>query len=218
MQVDSLDFALDEVRTERATVSVDTLVKGRFDDLVSQSYTRVFNLAHRLSGNRSDAEDLTQEAFYRAFKSFDTFEGNKRFENWIFKIVTRLFLDLLRTRRRRVSTLSYDVAIYGESGDESLHYEVPDPGLNPEELLMKDALNDNLHFALATLDQDAKRLIALADLDEMPYRDIARMLDKPLGTIRSRLHRTHRLLRTASQMEREGKTLDPVRRRRKARP
>src|SRR4051812_24216946 len=80
----------------------------RFNDLMAESYKKVYNMAYRLSGNRNDAEDLSQEAFYRAYRSFGDYEGDRPFENWIFRIVTRLFLDLLRNRRRRVKTVSYD--------------------------------------------------------------------------------------------------------------
>src|SRR5687768_10473305 len=80
----------------------------RFNELMNESYRKVYNMAYRLAGNRADAEDLTQEAFYRAYRSFADYEGDRPFENWIFRIVTRLFLDLLRNRRRRIKAVSYD--------------------------------------------------------------------------------------------------------------
>ena len=78
----------------------------RFNELMDATYKKVYNMAYRLSGSRADAEDLTQEAFFRAYRSFRDYEGDRPFENWIFRIVTRLFLDLLRTRRRRVKSVS----------------------------------------------------------------------------------------------------------------
>src|SRR5215831_7407171 len=98
----------------------------RFSELMEFSYKKVFNMAYRLSGNRPDAEDLTQEAFYRAYRSFSDYEGDRPFENWIFRIVTRLYLDLLRNRRRRVKTVSYDNPLQREGGDENLYFEVPE--------------------------------------------------------------------------------------------
>src|SRR6478609_8601577 len=83
----------------------------RFNELMEETYKKVFNMAYRLSGSRSDAEDLTQEAFFRAYRSFHDYEGDRPFENWIFRIVTRLFLDLLRNRRRRVKSVSYDTPL-----------------------------------------------------------------------------------------------------------
>src|SRR5437588_11321738 len=92
----------------------------RFNDLMESTYKKVFNMAYRLAGNRPDAEDLTQEAFFRAYRSFHDYEGDRPFENWIFRIVTRLFLDLLRSPRRRVKAVSYDAPLRREGGDENL--------------------------------------------------------------------------------------------------
>ena len=61
----------------------------RFNELMKASYRKVFNMAYRLSGTRPDAEDLTQEAYYRAYRSFEDYEGDRPFENWIFRIVTK---------------------------------------------------------------------------------------------------------------------------------
>src|SRR5579864_6145517 len=94
----------------------------RFNELMESTYKKVFNMAYRLAGNRPDAEDLTQEAFYRAYRSFPDYEGDKPFENWIFRIVTRLFLDMLRTRRRRVKAVSYDSPLANSAGDENLFF------------------------------------------------------------------------------------------------
>ena len=82
-----------------STFSLSDREESRFNDLMEATYRKVYNMAYRLSGNRSDAEDLTQEAYFRAYRSFHDFEGDRPFENWIFRIVTRLFLDLVRSRR-----------------------------------------------------------------------------------------------------------------------
>src|SRR5471030_983103 len=81
---------------------------SRYNGLMEATYRKVYNMAYRLTGIRADAEDLTQEAYYRAFRSFEDYEGDRPFENWIFRIVTRLFLDMLRSRRRRVKAVSFD--------------------------------------------------------------------------------------------------------------
>ena len=93
---------------------------------MERSYKKVFNLAYRLSGNRADAEDLTQEAFYRAFRRYESFEGDRPFENWIFRIVTRLYLDLKRARRRRVTTVSSDAPIRPDGSDDTVTFESAD--------------------------------------------------------------------------------------------
>ena len=167
----------------------------RFNGLMSETYKKVYNMAYRLAGNRSDAEDLTQDAFYRAYRSFGDFEGDRPFENWIFRIVTRLFLDLLRNRRRRVRAVSYDAPL-PNGGDDNLFFDMPDKAPNPEETLVESSFSEELQKALNTLSPSQRLLVTLADIEGVPYKDIAEMLDKPVGTIRSRLHRTHKLLRS----------------------
>ncbi|HEY0866665.1 MAG TPA: sigma-70 family RNA polymerase sigma factor [Fimbriimonas sp.] len=177
----------------------------RFNELMEETYKKVFNMAYRLSGNRSDAEDLTQEAFYRAYRSFADYEGDRPFENWIFRIVTRLFLDLLRNRRRRVKAVSYDSPLPNQGGDESLYFDMPDEAPNPEQRMLENSFSEDLQKAMNSLSPEQRLLVTLADIEGMPYKDIADMLDKPVGTIRSRLHRTHKLLRARlEQVRREG--------------
>lgn len=168
---------------------------SRFNGLMESTYRKVYNMAYRLTGNRADAEDLTQEAYYRAFRSFEDYEGDRPFENWIFRIVTRLFLDLLRNRRRRVKVVSYDAPLQ-HSGDEGLYFETADDKPDPEELLLENTYSEDLQRVLQSLSAEQRTLVTLADVEEMPYKEIADLLGKPVGTIRSRLHRTHKLIRS----------------------
>jgi len=199
------------------TLQMNTFERSRFNVLMTQSYKKVFNMAYRLSGNRPDAEDLTQEAFYRAFRSFEDYEGDKPFENWIFRIATRLFLDLLRNRKRRVRAISYDAPLTRDASEEGLFFDVPDHGATPEDVLVGDMLSEDLQLAINSLNQDQQLLIKLADVEGMPYREIAQILGKPIGTIRSRLHRTHRLLRTRLAALEKGAALKQNRNRLKLR-
>lgn len=180
--------------------------EARFNELMSDSYRKVYNMAYRLAGNRADAEDLTQEAFYRAYRSFDDYEGDRPFENWIFRIVTRLFLDLLRNRRRRIRAVSYDNPIgHGAGADDNLYFDMPDNSPSPEEQVMEGTFSEDLQRAMNSLSPEQRLLVTLADIEGVPYKDIADMLDKPVGTIRSRLHRTHKLIRSRlEQIRREG--------------
>lgn len=168
---------------------------ARFDELMKKSRKKVYNMAYRLSGNAADAEDLTQEAYCRAFRSFDTYQGDKPFDNWILRIVTRLYLDLLRHRRRRVQAVSYDNPLQKDTGEDDLFFEQADDTTNPETVLMDGTLSEELDEALRSLPMEQRLVVMLADLDNVPYSDIAEMLDAPVGTIRSRLHRTHKALR-----------------------
>lgn len=178
--------------------------EARFSELMEATYRKVYTMAYRLSGNRADAEDLTQEAYYRAFRNFADYEGDRPFENWIFRIVTRLYLDLLRTRRRRVQAVSYDAPLTGLHGEEGIYFETADKGLDPEEVMLQDSLNEDLQKVLQSLSPEQRTLITLADIQEMKYAEIAEILGKPVGTIRSRLHRTHKLIRARLEVLRKG--------------
>lgn len=167
-----------------------------FEELMKRSYKRVYNMAYQLSGNPSDAEDLTQEAYYRALRSFHTFQGDKPFENWIFRIVSRLFLDLLRYRKRRVVTVSYDAPVPQEETD-NLFFEKADETSNPAEQYMAKIVGEEVEAAMQSLSPDQRLIVFLADVEGMPYKDIADIVGAPIGTIRSRLHRVHKSLRRA---------------------
>jgi RNA polymerase sigma-70 factor (ECF subfamily) len=187
------------------TITLTTQEEAKFNELMEATYKKVYNMAFRLAGSRSDAEDLTQEAFYRAYRSFRDYEGDRPFENWIFRIVTRLFLDLLRTRRRRIKAVSYDTPLNTGGGDENLYFDMADEAPNPEERMLEGTFSEDLQKALNSLSPEQRLLVTLADIEGVPYKDIADMLDKPVGTIRSRLHRTHKLIRSRlEQIRREG--------------
>jgi RNA polymerase sigma-70 factor (ECF subfamily) len=162
---------------------------------MEQTYKKVFNLAYRLAGNRSDAEDLTQEAFFRAYRAFGDFEGDRPFENWIFRIVNRLFLDLMRTRGRRVQTVSYDAPVRTDRGEDMYSVEAADTHLSPEQQMLQDSMSEELEAALLKLKPEQRLLVLLADVEGMPYSEIAQVVGVPVGTVRSRLHRAHKALR-----------------------
>jgi RNA polymerase sigma-70 factor, ECF subfamily len=189
-------------------ITLNAREQVQFNELMEETYKKVYNMAYRLSGNRADAEDLTQEAFFRAYRSFRDYEGDRPFENWIFRIVTRLFLDLLRTRRRRVKAVSYDTPLHSDGGDDNLFFEMPDDAPDPEEVMLAGTFSEDLQKALNSLSPEQRLLVTLADIEGVPYKDIAEMLGKPVGTIRSRLHRTHKLIRSRlEQIRREGEAL-----------
>jgi RNA polymerase sigma-70 factor (ECF subfamily) len=165
-----------------------------FDQKMQATYRKVYNMAYRLSGNRPDAEDLTQEAFIRAYRSFDDYEGDKPFENWIYRIVTRLFLDLRRARRRRVKSMSYD-APWGRDDGEEIAFDIPDHDANPEKQVMSRVMSEDIESVLKKLTPEQRVLVALADVEGLPHKDIAEIVGTPVGTIRSRLHRMHKTIR-----------------------
>ncbi len=190
------------MRTISITNESPPIDRERFTELMQRSYKKVFNLAYRLSGNRTDAEDLTQEAYFRAYRGFETYEGDRPFENWILRIVTRLFLDLNRARKRRVTTVSFDSPIRPDTADAEIQVQTPDNQPTPEEHLLLRTLDEDLANALRTLSADQRTLVLLADVEQLPYAEIAQIAGIPVGTVRSRLHRAHKKLRAAMEGKR----------------
>lgn len=183
-------------------VSLTVENQSRFNEQMTRTYKKVFNLAYRLSGSRTDAEDLTQEAFFRAYRGFDNYEGDKPFENWIFRIVTRLFLDLNRSRKRRVKTVSYDAPLRPDGTDDSVHFDMADSKPSPEQRLLQSVVSEDMEQSLSHLTAEQRKLVWLADVEGISYKEIAKIFSAPVGTIRSRLHRAHKQLRTCLEQVR----------------
>lgn len=163
---------------------------------------KVFNLAYRLAGNRSDAEDLAQEACYRAYRGFHSYEGDRPFENWILRIVTRLYLDLKRQRKRRVQVVSYDAPLRTDSTNESVYFDTADDSPTPEEAFVSKYLSEDLVLSLEKLSPEQRKLVWMADVEGISYQEIALRIDAPVGTVRSRLHRAHKQLKALLSSQR----------------
>ena len=157
-----------------------------WDEVVENHSDRVFRLAYRLTGNRPDAEDLTQEVFVRVFRSLDTYTPGT-FEGWLHRITTNLFLDGARRKQRiRFDTLSDERAARLESADVA-----------PELAYADQRFDDDIERALSTLPPDFRAAVVLCDVEGLTYEEIADILDTKLGTVRSRIHRGRAMLRRA---------------------
>ena len=157
-----------------------------WQEIVDQHSDRVYRLAFRLTGNRHDAEDLTQEVFVRVFRSLSTYEPGT-FEGWIHRITTNLFLDQARRKQR----IRFD-ALSDERADR-LHSSSP----APEAAYADQTFDDDIERALATLPPEFRAAVVLCDVEGLSYDEIAQILDAKLGTVRSRIHRGRALLRSA---------------------
>ncbi len=178
-----------------------TLQSERFERLMNQSYKKVYNVAYRLCMDRQDAEDLTQDAFVRAHRSFESYEGHRPFENWILRIVTRLFLDMKRVRSRRPVIVPPPQATPLESTGTWTYYDQADPAKNAEQLIFDQTMSEQLQAAMKGLKPAELAIIVMAEIDQMEHRDISEALGVPMSTVRSRLHRARRSLRKGLQTD-----------------
>jgi RNA polymerase sigma-70 factor (ECF subfamily) len=143
-----------------------------------------------IAGNREDAEDLTQEAFVRGFNALDSFHEGHSFENWMFRIVQNLFLDLLRKRRRRISSISYD-ALKEESG----WTERPDPSPSPEKMVTDAFLMPEIEQGIAGLRSRDQELLGWHHDEGLSHSEIGEKLNLQSTAVRARIHRAHLSLR-----------------------
>jgi RNA polymerase sigma-70 factor (ECF subfamily) len=157
-----------------------------WDQVVHEHSGRVFRLAYRLTGNRHDAEDLTQEVFVRVFRSLDSYTPGT-FEGWLHRITTNLFLDQARRKARiRFDALADDAET-----------RLPSRAVTPDTSVMDGVFDDDVESALADLPPDFRAAVVLCDVEGLSYEEIADVLDLKLGTVRSRIHRGRTMLRKA---------------------
>ena len=172
-------------------------VPPTWDEVVREHADRVYRLAYRLSGNRADAEDLTQETFVRVFRSLAEYTPGT-FEGWLHRITTNLFLDMVRRRQR----IRFD-ALPDDAGDRLASREA-----GPEQAYEQMNLDPEIQQALDELPADFRVAVVLCDLEQLSYEEIAATLGIKVGTVRSRIHRGRVLLRQALAHRAPGQRLD----------
>lgn len=174
--------------------------RRRFDALVLPHLDAAYNLARWLCGNSSDADDVVQEAFLRAFRLFGGFRGDQP-RPWLLAIVRNTWFTTWQKRKTAAET-GYD-----ESAFDALHTDMPDwhgaPG-DPEQWLLREEDIRLVHAALEQLPVAFREVLVLRELEELHYRDIARVADIPVGTVMSRLARGRRMLAAAVTALRDG--------------
>ena len=163
-----------------------------WEEIVEQHSDRVYRLALRLTGNRHDAEDLTQEVFVRVFRSLSTYSPGT-FEGWLHRITTNLFLDQARRQRRiRMEAMGEDAARVPSQDDHG----------RPERGYEHANLDSDVQAALDALRPEYRAAVVLCDIEGLSYEEIAVTLGVKLGTVRSRIHRARAQLRDALEHRR----------------
>lgn len=165
-----------------------------FEKLVERTQRQAYNMAYRMTGNRDDAEDLTQEAYLRAYRSFATYNRKLPFESWFFRILSNLFIDLMR-KRPKIKPISLDQPLGDDEHDENVLLQIPDDQANPERTLMDQVMDERLQKALSNLPEAFRVAVLLCDVDGKSYEEIAGIMKSSVGTVRSRIHRGRTLLR-----------------------
>jgi RNA polymerase sigma-70 factor (ECF subfamily) len=169
--------------------------RGEFEQLALKHVDPLFSAALRLTKNDRDAEDLVQDTFLRAYRFFDKFERGTNIKAWLFKILTNTFINRYRrtVKERTIVEGSERDAVH----ERFVSREAAEFASNPEQFFFDRLLSDDVLHAVDSLPIDFRLVVILADLQEFSYKEIADVLDVPVGTVMSRLFRGRRLLQKA---------------------
>lgn len=158
-----------------------------FAAVAMQYAPQLYNAALRMTRNRADAEDLVQETYLRAYRSYATFEEGTNLRAWLFRILTNTFINAYRAKQRRPQETDLgdmeDLYLYRRIG------QVNPASVSAEDQLLDLFTDDEVKAALEELPEAFRLPVLLADVEEFSYKEIAEMLDIPIGTVMSRLHR-----------------------------
>ncbi len=151
----------------------------------------VYHVVLKMVRNPDDAEDLTIEAFAKAFRNLHKFNPEFAFSTWLFRIATNNCIDFIR--KNKIKTMSIDSGIRIDNGDE-IQIDFKDNDLNPQEVAIKNQKIEIMQLVVGKLPPKYQRLVSLRYFDELSYEEIATELKAPLGTVKAQLHRARELL------------------------
>jgi RNA polymerase sigma factor (sigma-70 family) len=183
--------------SSRAQEDLDLVAKAKagdqnaFSKLMSRYKDSIYFMVLKMVHNRDDAEDLTMEAFGKAFNNIVNYSADYAFSTWLFKIATNNCIDYIR--KKRLLTTSIDQTSKTEDG-ESTPIAVKDHNPDPEEAVIKEQRAAKIRSAIEELSPKYRALIELRYLDELSYEEIAEKLDIPLGTVKAQLFRAKDML------------------------
>ena len=168
-----------------------------FESLFAAVAKSAFGVAMRLCRNQADAEDLVQEAALLSYRNFDSFAAGTNFRAWFLKILTNCYYSKIRRERSRPVTSDLDdtpdLYLYARSGQAGFPTQGPDPAAQ----LLDKLGTERIAEAIARLPEEYRVVSTLYFMDDLTYEEIAQVLECPVGTVRSRLHRGRKMLQKA---------------------
>jgi RNA polymerase sigma-70 factor (ECF subfamily) len=169
--------------------------RAQFTQDAMQHAGQLYSAAMRMTRNRADAEDLVQETYLRAYKGFHGYEEGTNLRAWLFRILTNTYINTYRSKQRRVQETELndveDLYLYRRISN------VDQASRSAEDTLFDLFTDDEVKAALEALPENFRMPVLLADVEEFSYKEIAEMLDIPIGTVMSRLHRGRKAMQKA---------------------
>jgi RNA polymerase sigma-70 factor, ECF subfamily len=178
-------------QTDARRIATEARDRVRFEEEALELADQVYRVARHLSGSREEAEDLVQETYARAFRSWRSFTAGTNLRAWLLRILTNLNIDRGRRRQRAPDVQSL------EANDYYLADRLEERGgpISEEERVDERLSQDSIVDALSEVPHDFRDVLVLVDIGNFTYQDTAQILDIPIGTVMSRLHRARRILK-----------------------
>ena len=179
--------------TEVSPVNLSSADKQRFQTDALPLLDSLYAGALRMTRNPADAEDLVQETMMRAYRSFDRFEEGTNLKAWLFRILTNAYINTYRKKQREPIKVSHD-----EIEDFDLYRELkehdPQWEATPENIVLANLVDSDILEAIDDLPEQFRLAVVLSDVEGFSYAEMAEIMDVPLGTVMSRLHRGRKAL------------------------
>lgn len=175
--------------SEPRDIAVEARNRVRFEEEALELSDQVYRVARRLVSSREEAEDLVQETYSRAFRSWRSYTPGTNMRAWLLRILTNLNID--RGRRKQRSPDEQPL----EEGDYYLYNRMEQAGASDQERVDERLSRDDIVGAMSAVPDDFRDVIVLVDIGDFTYADAAQILDIPMGTVMSRLHRGRRILK-----------------------
>jgi RNA polymerase sigma-70 factor, ECF subfamily len=182
---------MSEPETDARKIAEDARDRVRFEEEVLELSDQVYRVARRLVPTREEAEDLVQDTYARAFRSWRSYTPGTNLRAWLMRILTNLNIDRGRRQQRAPDTRPM------EEGDYFLYNRLEQAsGNEDEERIVERLSQDAVVEALSSVPHDFRDVIVLVDIGDFSYAEAAQILDVPIGTVMSRLHRGRRILKS----------------------
>lgn len=184
------EFTMDALINKR----IKEVLKGdqnAFAEIVELFQDKLYRICYRMLGNQHEAEDIAQEAFVRAFINIHTFDTNRKFSTWLYRIGTNLCIDRIRKKK---PDYYLDAEVAGTEG-LNMYSQIASKDELPEQEVLKMEMQDRVQYEISRLPDKYRAVIVLKYMEDLPLQEISEILEMPLGTVKTRIHRGREALR-----------------------
>ena len=165
--------------------------QNAYADIVNLYQHKLYQICYRMLGNKQEAEDIAQEAFVRAYINLHSYDQKRKFSTWLYRIATNLCIDRIRKKK---PDYYLDAEVAGTDGLDMYSQIAADEKL-PEDVVAQMELQERIQYEISRLPDKYRSVIVLKYIEELSLQEISEILDMPLGTVKTRIHRGREALR-----------------------